>query len=232
MTMTEMEADLYQRLGFDAATVDTVTITRLAAFLNETQSQILAEPGMESLTFDSTTFPSVASTTTYTLAASVARPRQIRETTNDILLTPRSLGWYRANYPDPTQTTGTPDSWVLLGYGASSLQWDIALVPTPASAITYSVDYERNVTALVTGTGNVPIIPARFHWLIGVGARMKEYEKQQDRERYASAHMEFLGGLRKLKHFVFSQTAGSLNLRGSSQAGHFSSLGSWFPAGS
>ena len=48
MTLSEMRADLYRRFNYAASPATDVT-TRLTAFLNETQNEILSEPGMEAL---------------------------------------------------------------------------------------------------------------------------------------------------------------------------------------
>jgi hypothetical protein len=331
MNLSEILSDLYRRLNY-ATTPDTTVTTRLTAFVNETQQEILSEPGMESLLNDQVTFASVASTPEYSLPPVVSRLKMLRETTNDrVIQGPKSLGWYRAAYPDPTAVTGTPDSFVDLGVSAVAVQpsnaselfvlstsasdgasktafvegyitggyyrassvalngitaaslsaaittWiqvtkfyialtaggvttaagnvtlledsgigtelaripigdayasyrRIALAPCPSAAITYSLDFDRDATDLVQLTDE-PIIPLRFHRLLGLGARMREYEKTTD-SRYPQAQEEYLFGLKKLKFFLYSQTAGSPNLRGSMTAPRSSRLGGWFPADS
>lgn len=329
MFLTDLEQDTYRRCGFATATPDTATQTRIRAFLNETQQEILSEPGMDVLLGDSLTFASVASTPEYTLPATVGDIRQIRDTSNRITLTPRSLGWYRGAYPDPTAVTGTSDSWVEMGYVAQTAaptgtlevisssasdgatktvfiegytttgtklhavatsvtlngitavsvgttSWtritkffvaltaggsttatgtitlrhstagstvstieagdvqarfkNIALAICPSAVLTYTVDFQRDVTDMAQATDQ-PVIPARFHRLLAVGARMKEYEKQLDTNRYVMAQREFEMGKRKLKFYVYNQAAGILNLRGG-ETQKPSQLGAWFPAGS
>src|SRR5262245_44025346 len=110
--LNDLEQDCYRRLGFATTTPDTATQTRIRAYLNETQQEILSEPGMGFLLEDSLTFATIASTPEYSLQWSVGEILQIRETTNRITLRPQSLDWYRSAYPDPTAVTGTPDSWV------------------------------------------------------------------------------------------------------------------------
>jgi hypothetical protein len=328
--LNALEQDCYRRLGYNTSSPDTATQTRIRAFINETQQELLSEPGMEALLWDTVTLASVSGTPDYALPPIVAKIRQIRETTNDRILYPMSLAEYRLRYPDPTQTTGTPAYYVDLGYDAVAVEpsdaselfvksdsasdgatktaflegyttggyyraasvalngttaasvsssittWiavtkfyialtaggtttaagnvtlledsgsgtelaripigqdyaryrRIALVPCPSAAITYSLDIERDVTDMAQATDE-PVVPPRFHHLLGVGARMREYEKQ-DQERYGVAQREYMNGMRKLKFYVYSQAVGTPNLRGP-QSRRVSQLGGWFPSGS
>lgn len=328
MNLSEIQADVYRRLGF-ASVPDPAVSTRITALINETQREILAEPGMEALLYDAMTFASVASTPTYSLPPAVARIRQLYDTSNRMVLRPRSLAWYRSAYPSPTAVTGIADSWVELGntavasqpsdaselfvksssasdngtktafiegyitggyfrsasvalngitavsFGATITTWievtkfyialtaggtttaagtitinedsgagtelarigigqsyatyrKIALAICPSSAITYAVDFERDIQDMSQATDQ-PLLPERFHRLLAIGARMREYEKQ-DQARYQAAQAEYLYGLKKLKFFVYSQAVGTPNLRGAAQPTRVSRLGAWFPA--
>lgn len=329
-TLKDLEQDLYRRLGFATGTPDTATQTRLRSYLNETQQEILSERGMESLLNDRVTFASVASTPEYSLPQVVAGIKQIRETTNDRRLVPLAFDEYIARFPDPTQSTGTPDRYVDLGFAAVSVQpsdaselffksdsasddntkkvfiegyttggnfraaavamngvtavslgatitsWiqvtkfyiglasgattattaagnitlhedagsgtelaripigqsharyrRIALAICPSAAVTYTVEFERDVQAM-SNPQDESVLPPRFHRLLAIGARMKEYEKQDDERRYVLAAREMANELRKLKHFVYGSP--SLNLRGASGTGR-STLGANYPAG-
>jgi hypothetical protein len=104
----------------------------------------------------------------------------------------------------------------------------IALVPTPASAVTYTIDFEWDPQNM-SNSNDEPLLPPRFHRLIGIGARLKEYEKKDD-ARYGETKAEFEAQKRKLKFFVFSQAAAGANLRGHLHRG-YSTLGGQFPAG-
>ena len=106
----------------------------------------------------------------------------------------------------------------------------IALSICPASAITYTVEFERDLTDLSIA-GDEPFLPPRFHRLLATGARMHEYEKQQDTSRYLLAKTEFDRDVRKLKYWVYSQAVGSPNLRGADRRQRPSRLGGYFPAG-
>ena len=321
MTLTSLLADCYRRLGF-GTTVDSATSVRITAFINETQQEILSEPGMESLLFDSHTFSSAASTPEYSMTSAIGRIRRIYDTTNLLTLQPQSQEWYRTAYPSPTALTGIAYSWVDLGFVAyrtalsnaselfvdstsasdtntayvegirSSLgpttlanttmtgttgksisttitDWTevtkfylsaaavgtvtlledaeggtelarigigqtmaryrrIALAVCPSSVINYTVEFERDVTDLVNGTDE-PVMPPRFHRLLATGARMKEYEKMNDQNRYQTAKAEYQRGLGELKYFIYSQAVGQPNLRGHGH-GRLSRLGPYYPA--
>lgn len=322
MTLNQLEQDCYRRLGFNTGTPDTATQTRIRSYLNETQQEILSEPGMESLLYDTMTFASVASTPEYSvLPASMARIRHVYDTTNLIPLRPESLAWYRAMYPSATASTGLPDVYVDLGtwavsaqpsnaselfvistsasdgaattaylegyrtggyfasvskamngvtgvsFGATLTDWveitkfyvtvaavgtitlredsgagtalstipigslyaryrRLALAICPASAVTYTVDYERDVSDMAVATDE-PVLPVRFHRMLATGARMKEYEKQ-DQPRFTMAARDFARDLTKLKAFVYGQATGQPNLRGQSVGSRGSRLGAWY----
>ena len=325
MTLLDIETDVLSRLGYNISSVDATVKARIDRFINETQQEILSEPGMEELLFDTVTFASVASTPTYSLPPILARIRTMRETTNRRIILPMSIADYRLAYPDPTTTTGTPTNYVELGYAFVSQQpadaselfvkssdnvtdtggskkayiegyttggqyraasvavngttgasfsssittWievtrfyldftpvgvislfedsltvgtlmaqigigltnarhrKIALAPCPSAAITYTMDFERDVPSM-SNANDESILPVRFHRLLSLGARMREYEKQ-DQRRYKDAQAEYLYALKKFKHFMLLDAAGRPNLRGA-LAERPSQLGGWFPA--
>lgn len=322
MTLTELLADCYRRLDFPTSPSSVIS-TRMTAFLNEVQQELLSEPGMGSLLNGSLTFSSVASTPQYSIPQAVARIHAIYETTNDNKLDGRSLDWYRTVYPDVATVTGTPDTFVDLGFtsiatqpsaateifvdstaagdtgtayvegyrtggyfksasvtmtgatgvslSATTTDWiyitkfylstaavgtvtlqttaaggttlatipigqtthrgrRIALAPTPASAITYTIDFDWDAQNMANGTDE-PLLPLRFHRLLATGARMREYEKAADMERYVVAKREFEEGKRKLKHFIYTNASAVPNLRGYGSR-KASQLGPYFPSGS
>lgn len=332
MNLNALEQDVFRRFGFATSSPDPTTQTRIRSFINETQQQIISEPGMEVLLHDEVTFASVASTPEYSLPPVIARIKQVRETTNRQMLGAKSESWYRSVYTDPTAVTGTPTDVVDLGlaayatapsaaaelfmkstsasddntktaylegyttggyprsasvalngvtaasFGATITDWigitkfyialtaggvttaagsvtvnqtsgagtelsripigqdfaryrRIALAVCPASIITYTVEFERDVTDMSIATDE-PVLPVRFHRLLATGARMKEYEKQDDAQRFAVAQAEYRVGLSALKHWVFTQAVGAVNLRGRLAGGtRASRLGAYFPAG-
>lgn len=104
----------------------------------------------------------------------------------------------------------------------------IALVPTPASAITYTVEFQRDM-ATMSNPQDEPLLPPRFHRLLAVGARMREYEKQ-DQKRYKDAQSEYLYGIKQLKNYLYAQAVGTPNLRAQGSPRRGSRLGSWYPS--
>ena len=94
--------------------------------------------------------------------------------------------------------------------------------------MTYTIDFEWNPQNMSVANDE-PLLPPVFHRLLGIGARMKEYEKKDD-TRYLDAKADFERGLSKLKFYMLHQAAGRPNLRGRVQRG-FSTLGPNYPAG-
>jgi hypothetical protein len=124
VTLSTLLSDLYRRLGYASSPATEIT-TRLTAFVNQTQRDILSEPGMQVLLdgLDGTiTFDSVASTPQYSLPPAVARLKKLYERTNDRALIGLSQDTYRTYDPDTTANTGTPTHWVDLGWSAVASQ--------------------------------------------------------------------------------------------------------------
>lgn len=121
MTLNDLLADLYRRLGYSSSPDSAVT-TRLTAFLNQAQRDVLTEPGMERLLVGHATFASVASTPTYALPPSVARIDKIYDTTNRWALRELLLDQYRTYDPATTTTTGLATHYVDLGFAAVNTQ--------------------------------------------------------------------------------------------------------------
>jgi hypothetical protein len=100
------------------------------------------------------------------------------------------------------------------------------LWPTPSAAVTYYVDYRREILDLVNNTDEPPI-PTDYHPLLVTYARMREYEKTDD-SRYGQAREEFGLGLTRLK-FNTQQLSDELLVMGRSRMGR-SRLGAYYPA--
>ena len=114
------------------------------------------------------------------------------------------------------------------GAAYSRYRW-IALYPTPTAVVTYRVDFERELTDMTNATDE-PIVPPRFHHLLAIGARVKEYEKT-DSPRYQQARAEYVKGLKLMKYWIAQQAAGQPNLRPfGSQYERPSRLGGWYPS--
>lgn len=76
----------------------------------------------------------------------------------------------------------------------------IQLYPTPASAITYFVDYVRDIPDMVNATDE-PLLPQDFHWVLVEGALLKEWTKLDDTRRTA-AQTDYTKGVNALKYFA------------------------------
>jgi hypothetical protein len=102
--------------------------------------------------------------------------------------------------------------------------WTMALWPTPASALTYTIDCDRIVPEMLT-PNDQPLLPEDFHYLLPIGVRMKEYEKQDD-TRYSVAAREWARGVSDLKWRLIGNPV--VNNRVAQPP---SRLGAWYPAG-
>lgn len=104
--------------------------------------------------------------------------------------------------------------------------YSFALFPTPSSAVTLAVDYIRGINDM-SYDEDEPFLPEDFHDILATGARMMEYEKQDD-TRYGIAKAEWDKRVADLKWFVGTQTD-SRHTIGVSRGG--SRLGPWYPRG-
>jgi hypothetical protein len=141
------------------------------------------------------------------------------------------LDWYldapAAGTVRLTELLGTELARITVGQTRATYQ-GLAFVPTPSSPITYLLDYERDVTDLIVGQDAPVWLPARFHRLLGVGARKQEYEATGD-SRFQMTALEYVVELNKLKAFVNNPPDQTM-VPGRSRGGH-SDLGGMYPAG-
>lgn len=103
----------------------------------------------------------------------------------------------------------------------------IALWPTPSSAITYTVDGERDLPDMSNNTDEPPF-PRRFHRILTDYALWKEYEKLDD-DRAPAAERRWKQGVSDLRYFVtcppdYLPVAGERRNLGRSR------LGAYYPA--
>lgn len=124
------------------------------------------------------------------------------------------------------EDSGSGTELARIGIGQKSTRYQaIQLYPTPSQGITYYVDGQFAVTDLVQDT-DVPLLPDDFHDLIGLGIRVKEYEKTDD-ARIARAVQDFQVRKNALRYWVISSADTSA---ARSSFGH-STLGPWYPRG-
>ncbi|MPZ20134.1 MAG: hypothetical protein GEV06_19785 [Luteitalea sp.] len=103
----------------------------------------------------------------------------------------------------------------------------VLLWPTPASVITYNVDFTTQIPDLAQAN-DTPLVPEEFHYVIAAGARMDEYEKGDDEARRALAERDWETGWRKARAYVQFPPSQRWIPQGASIG--FSNLGGWYPA--
>jgi len=177
MTFGTILADLYRRLDFASTPAADVT-TRLKAFVNEAQQELLSEPGLaEWLARNEpmVTFASVADQAVYAVPAGVDRVDAITDRTNDRRLNVQSVDAYRSAYPDPTANTGTPTDYVPFGFMAVTVQpsaatglWAVSTSASDTVPVAYvettrtsGVPYTGSAT--LTGTSRIQIGTSTDH---------------------------------------------------------------------
>lgn len=121
---------------------------------------------------------------------------------------------------------GTVLETISIGSLRSRRQAAVILWPTPSAVIAYTLDVELEWPDLAVAQDE-PILPVRFHRLLAVGARMKEYERMDD-TRYAAAQAEYLKGLRDLKFDL--QAPPDYRPKVGRPREDRSRLGPWYPA--
>jgi len=310
MTLTQLQADVYRRLGFSSSPPSEVS-TRITAYLNEAQQDIISDSGMAYLLNDLLPVTTVANQQQYGLWIGGAKVKRIAESTRNYGLVEMSYDVYRNIWANAGTGSGTPAYWVNMGIhggipgsktgtadgpadasrlfvdstsagdtgtaylegfrangypftetlvmtgatavgttltdiktvtkfwlstaavGTVTLVEDaeggtvlatipigqanckvvvIAFAPTPSAALDYYVEFQRDVSDMAIATDE-PCISKRFHRILAIGARMKEYEYRGDMDRYTIAKGEWNEVMRDLRNFVYAATAGTPNLR-------------------
>lgn len=113
-----------------------------------------------------------------------------------------------------------------IGIGQTSQRYTAFLLyPTPADAITYSVDATLGITDMAQDNDE-PRLPADFHDLLVAGAMVREYEKTDD-GRLQTSMQRYQQRLRDLLFWMHESGSGSSMTR----SGMGSRLGPWYPAG-
>ena len=125
-----------------------------------------------------------------------------------------------------TAPGGANITTIPIGHSVSK-HLEIALWPTPSAAVTYYVDAEIDIPDMANA-GDEPRLPLDWHWLIGSGVRMLEYEKMDD-SRYKAAQYEFERGVRDLRWRMMAQPCAVVAANPTRRVG--SRLGPWYPAG-
>lgn len=113
MTFSEILLDVYDRTGNDQSPLTAVS-RRIKRYVNRWNRKILSAPGMESLRRATIPKSSIADQPTYGVALQAIR--WMSEAENQRRIFPKTLGWYRENFPDPANFTGTPSKYIPLGH--------------------------------------------------------------------------------------------------------------------
>lgn len=190
MTFKEIVDDTLERCDYgDPAQIGASTASRVRVkrHVNEAYRSVLRKSGMSRLTARaSTQITTVIGTKTYTVTA--PKIHSIYDDANNRLLTEKTLDDIRLFDPDGS-ITGNPEHYVLESAGATTIL--VRLWPTPASVLTLEVDDAAPTTAL-SADGDIPVVPVDFHDLLGMMARLKDYEKKADR-RYRELKADIEG---------------------------------------
>lgn len=317
MTFLEIQQDVFRRTNKNTSP-DAATVTRIKAFINQRHRTLLAKPGMDQLRDAITTFASVSGTARVALPQALTKINTLFQTTNNWRLAEKDLQWLRT--VDPQQTSGTPTTYVPLGYeyvsvqpsnasgifiksssasdtgtaylqgtrtggilgsssvtmtGTTAVQFGaltdwvsidkvwvstaavgsitvhedsgsgtelaqitigrvrpyyfvILLWPTPASVLTYTMDFTRSILDLVQDTDE-PYLPEDFHDLLSIGGRTDEYEKMDD-ARLTVARRDWQERYDALLYWLHARASKRNVPRGTSGRTGFSDLGGAYPA--
>lgn len=103
-----------------------------------------------------------------------------------------------------TQTNGAGATLSTINIG-NFREWylRVMLLPTPASALTYTVDYERHIIPLANPTDE-PTLPGRFQRVLIWGALCLEYIHLGDQTRLVMAKREYENELGQINMFLSS----------------------------
>jgi hypothetical protein len=102
----------------------------------------------------------------------------------------------------------------------------IQLWPTPSAAVTYHAEIELHIEDMAE-SNDEPYLPEDFHWLLGSGALLKEYQRKEQPAMVAIERGTYEDGLGNLKLYV-ARAVGTPPV----ERPRFSQLGPWYSAGS
>lgn len=101
------------------------------------------------------------------------------------------------------------------------------LHPTPTGVVTYYADVVLHVEDMAYG-GDIPLIPEDFHYLLGIGAAQKEYDRREKAQQAGKELLRWQHGVSDLKLFVRRKSGVAI---GDRRVRRFSQLGSMYPPG-
>lgn len=94
----------------------------------------------------------------------------ILDTTNRIKLVKKTWRWYRMNFPDPFQETGTPGYYIRRNER-------LYLAPRPSAVINYTVDF-RKFTEDLKLNGDFSLLPTHYDYWITQEAAVRWFEME------------------------------------------------------
>jgi hypothetical protein len=216
-TFKQIQDDVLERIGNSAVEAR----VRVKRFVNEWHRRLCTEAGIGMVRDAETTLTLVAGTDEYTLAAAIRRIRGIQDETRGTALDERSLEWMRQVDPDDSMS-GDPQ------YYAMRSDRKIKLKPVPSGTQNLTIDYETRVVDL-DDDADEPLIPEDFHYLLVLGARINEYEKNDDMGRMQAAQKEMGSGIGRMKFWIAQRRRHVITAGGNVEG---SRLGAWYPKGS
>jgi len=142
VTLNEIELDVYRR--FDYADTPPASVkNRIDGFINQRHRQLLATDRMRSLRMATTTLVTVPNRPSYGLPYGCARITRVMDQANGFLLGTNSMEWVREHNANPQDVTGTPETWIPLGFSPVATRlifpvapalWIAATIAPPGSA--------------------------------------------------------------------------------------------------
>lgn len=202
MTFATLKSRVMARLKLTSAEAD----TRVGSYLNERYRSVATSIGLTPVRWGSTTFPTVASTKSYS-PSTVIHALSLQIPAENRLLVEQTMDFIRTIDPDDSQE-GVPQYYVRTNYGATTTT--LRLWPTPDAAYTVNVDGILAGTDM-TAAGDIPVMPEDFHDALIFGAVADELLKLDKDALSASFEKRFEKRVRDLRYFI-AKTA-YLNLR-------------------
>ena len=143
MNLTEMQTQLYDRLGYGSPGTD--TIQRILGYINETQRKILATRGLARLRRTILTCASVQDSPFMVLPQAAVMVLGIQNRTTQKPLIEKLLGEIRFMDPGLTRSTSDPDYYAVLNVSSA-----VARPPSDASTL-----YVKSTSAGDVGTAYI-----------------------------------------------------------------------------
>lgn len=112
MTFLEIKQRVFSRLQFSTTQTGELNTT-IGGFVNAWHRKVLTQPGMKG--FRKTQVTEASVTDQWRYGTKLLDIEHITERTNDRRLVKKAESWWRANYPDPTESTGDAEYWIPLG---------------------------------------------------------------------------------------------------------------------